>query len=56
MTAQQDWREMDGATAWHLIDRQADGWDDVRDMMEQWLVANGGTLVCKADETDSRPD
>ncbi len=35
----QDWRGMDGAIAWHLIDRHADGWDDVGAMMNAWLAA-----------------
>ena len=38
--ADRDWRGMDGATAWHLIDRHADGWGDVGAMMEAWRVAN----------------
>jgi len=36
----QDWRGMDGAIAWHLIDRHADGWSDVGKMMGEWLEAN----------------
>ena len=36
----QDWAGMDGATAWHLIDRHADGWADVAKMMGEWLAAN----------------
>ncbi len=35
----QDWKGMDGAIAWHLIDRHADGWDDVGAMMNAWLAA-----------------
>ena len=35
-----DWRGMDGAIAWHLIERHADGWGDVGAMMEAWRVAN----------------
>lgn len=33
------WRGMDGATAWHLIDRHADNWDDVAVMMGAWANA-----------------
>ena len=36
----QDWAGMDGATAWHLINRHADGWADVAKMMVEWLAAN----------------
>ena len=36
----QEWRGMDGATAWHLIDRHADGWADVGKMMGEWLASN----------------
>lgn len=36
----QDWKGMDGATAWHLIWRHADGWSDTRMMMEEWCNAN----------------
>ena len=36
----QDWRGMDGACAFHLIDRHANGWGDTARMMEAWLAAN----------------
>lgn len=36
----QRWAGMDGATAWHLIDRHADNWADVGLMMDAWLEAN----------------
>ena len=36
----QDWAGMDGACAFHLIERHADGWSDVARMMEAWLDAN----------------
>jgi hypothetical protein len=36
----QKWAEMDGAIAFHLIERHADGWNDIRKMMEEWLSAN----------------
>jgi len=36
----QDWKGMDGAIAYHLIDRHADGWADVGKMMGEWLAAN----------------
>lgn len=43
--AAQNWKGMDGAIAYHLIDRHADGWADVGTMMNAWLRANGGTLA-----------
>ena len=36
----QDWKGMDGATAFHLIERYANGWSDVALMMDAWLTAN----------------
>ena len=41
--AMQEWRGMDGATAFLLIERHADDWDDTREMMNAWLRANQGT-------------
>jgi len=29
----QDWRGMSGAVAWQLIDRHAEGWEQVGEMM-----------------------
>ena len=39
----QRWAGMDGATAFHLIERHANGWGDVARMMDAWLVANNKT-------------
>ena len=36
----QNWRGMDGTTAYWLIQRHADGWADVGKMMSEWLEAN----------------
>lgn len=36
----QNWLGMDGATAWHLIDRHADNWNEVSELMNAWLRAN----------------
>ena len=36
----QQWKGMDGAIAFHLIERHADGWNDIRKMMGEWLSAN----------------
>lgn len=38
----QEWKGMAGSTAYHLIDRHAEGWEDTGLMMEAWLRANGG--------------
>lgn len=39
-TLPQDWEGVDGAIAFHLIDRHADGWADTGRMMGEWLDAN----------------
>lgn len=39
----QDWKGMDGATAFLLINRHSDGWGDVGAMMNAWLAANAAT-------------
>jgi hypothetical protein len=36
----QNWKGVDGAIAWHLIDRHADGWTEIGKMMDEWLTAN----------------
>ena len=38
--ALQNWKGMDGAIAFHLIERHADGWHQVGEMMDAWLEAN----------------
>ncbi len=50
----QQWAGMDGATAWHLTDRHADNRNEVGEMMNAWLRANGGGawVAC----TDSLPE
>lgn len=37
---EQQWLGMDGATAWHLIDRHAEDWGDIAAMMEAWKRAH----------------
>jgi hypothetical protein len=44
----QRWESMDGATAWHLIERHAEGWGDIARMMEAWLHANLKTPNARA--------
>lgn len=36
----QNWRGMNGTTAYWLIQRHADGWADIGKMMGEWLEAN----------------
>jgi hypothetical protein len=40
----QRWKGMDGACAFHLIERHAENWNDASDLMEAWLEANGGSV------------
>lgn len=35
----QDWKNLTGAQAFHLIERHSDGWDDIERMMGEWLAA-----------------
>lgn len=44
-TQSQDWAGMDGAVAWHLIDRHADNWNEAGKMMDAWLAANAARAV-----------
>lgn len=40
----QEWKGVDGAIAWHLIERHAVTWEDTAKMMEAWILSNGGNL------------
>jgi len=46
----QDWKGMDGATAFWLIERHSNYWGDVRLMMEEWLKANTHPAKTLTDE------
>ena len=35
----QDWKNLTGAQAYHLIDRHAEDWQDIGRMMNEWLSA-----------------
>src|SRR6478736_6953680 len=35
----QEWAKLDGATAFHLIERHAEDWNETGRMMESWLAA-----------------
>lgn len=41
----QNWAGMDGAIAWHLIERHAEGWGDIGKMMDEWLKANAPRIL-----------
>jgi len=43
MDTKQDWKGLDGAIAWHFIERQAENWTQVGEMMNEWLKANAPT-------------
>ena len=43
MDTKQDFKGLDGAIAWHLIERQAENWNQVGEMMNEWLKANTPT-------------
>lgn len=47
----QNWAGMDGACAFHLIERHANGWVDVARMMDAWLQANSKTHNVRANRT-----
>lgn len=40
---EENWQNIDGAVAYHLIDRHADNWSDIGRMMDAWLKANQDT-------------
>lgn len=48
----QNWKALDGATAFHLIERHADGWADVAQMMDEWLEARTDTLSKRVEELE----
>ena len=49
----QNWKALDGATAFHLIERHADGWADVAQMMDEWLEARTDTLSKRVEELEA---
>lgn len=51
----QQWAGMDGATAWHMIDRHAEDWSDVGEKMAAWYLANSLPEIAEAvsDERES---
>lgn len=40
--ASQNWEKLDGAVAWHLIERHAENWADVAKMMDEYVAAKMG--------------
>jgi len=56
MDIKQDFKGLDGAIAWHLIERQAENWNQVGEMMNEWLKANTPTkewVWLTAEDADS---
>jgi hypothetical protein len=47
----QEWARLDGAIAWHLIERHADSWAAVGKMMDEFIAAKIATL--RAARTDT---
>ena len=41
----QKWAGMEGAIAFHLIERHADNWEEAGQMMRSWLRANAEKCV-----------
>ena len=54
----QQWENMGGAEAWILINRHADDWDEIRELMEAWRRAEVNKAVRRcaelADELGSK--
>ncbi|WP_114969391.1 hypothetical protein [Rhodoferax ferrireducens] len=48
----QDWAGMDGAIAFHLIERHADNWADASKMMGEWLAANQAQPAAEVELSD----
>jgi hypothetical protein len=47
----QEWGKLDGAVAWHLIERHADSWNEVGNMMDSWLAARAAAQAAPATPT-----
>lgn len=52
----QRWKGMDGAIAYHLIERHADNWADVGVMMNAWLEANAAPQGSVATTPQALPE
>jgi len=50
MGTKQNWKGMDGSIAWHLIERHAENWNQVGEMMNEWLGENQKEWVGLTDE------
>lgn len=51
----QEWAKVDGAIAFHLIERHADDWNDAGRMMEAWRDANPRRAPAE-DAREQQPD
>ena len=49
---EQDWSTVDGAVAWHLIDRSGYGWGHIGAMMNAWRDANPELTRLRAELAD----
>ncbi len=54
--AEQHWDKLDGATAWHVIDRHADNWSEIGAQMEAWGRARFGQAAPASPEPASTID
>jgi hypothetical protein len=52
----QDWAGMGGDIAFQLIERHADGWGDIKLMMDEWLAANQAAAPELVGLTDEQID
>jgi len=50
--AEPDWSAVDGAVAWHLIDRSGDGWGHIGAMMDAWRDAHPELTRLRAELAD----
>ena len=48
LDATQNWGELDGARAFHLIERHGEGWADVGAKMDVWAIARHGQSARQA--------
>lgn len=57
LRAVQNWGGMSGSIAFSIIERHADDWTDAGEMMEAWLLANGGKVPnAQGNKPPSRDD
>ena len=52
ISVDQDWSTVDGAAAWHLIDRHGEGWGNIGAMMDAWRDAHPELARLRAELAD----